>query len=346
MSLGSQRTSVQLNYIDHRFSCEYKRTPLLGKLGRSRKLRSALIDDAAMFDVFHTHGLWRYVNVYPARAAQNSHRPFVLSPMGMLAPSALRFSAISKQIFSALAQRKALASVSAFHATSEQEYIDIRGYGLTQPVAIIPHGIDIIDKIPTAQVPVGAATVLFLGRLHPIKALDRLLLAWRRIQEEFPDWALEIVGPSEGGYQDTLKKIVEDHGLRSVKFTGAVDGLEKQQLLQRAEVFALPSLSENFAIAVAESLAAGTPVIASKGTPWQGLDTHSCGWWVDNDVDTLVATLRDAMSRTTADRQAMGERGRAWMEQDFGWDGIARGMAAVYRWLAEGGERPDCVRVD
>ena len=86
---------------------------------------------------------------------------------------------------------------------------------------------------------------------------------------------------------------------------------------------------------VAESLAAGTPVIVSKGAPWSGMDQNDAGWWIEIGVDPLVACLKDALSSSPVELAAMGENGRAWMERDFLWDGIGAKMAATYRWLCD-----------
>ena len=94
---------------------------------------------------------------------------------------------------------------------------------------------------------------------------------------------------------------------------------------------------------MAEALAAGVPVITTKGAPWQDLETHDCGWWVDIGVEPLVQALTEAVSLTDAQRQAMGARGRALVERKYSWDHVAEEMAGVYRWLLGQGERPDCV---
>jgi len=105
----------------------------------------------------------------------------------------------------------------------------------------------------------------------------------------------------------------------------------------------LPSLSENFALTVAESLMRGVPVVATKGTPWAGLETHMCGQWVSGDIDSLGAAMSGMMGMTAGERRMMGLRGRRWMLTDFAWEGVARDYLAVYRWLAGNGPKPTVV---
>ena len=107
----------------------------------------------------------------------------------------------------------------------------------------------------------------------------------------------------------------------------------------------MPTLSENFALTVAESLAVGTPVISTKGAPWEGLKENECGWWIEHGIEPLVDAMREAMSMSPERRIEMGKNGRNWMLKDFSWKTIAQKMATVYQWLDEGGEPPSYVRV-
>jgi len=329
-------------YRDRRFKRDLTEFGPLRRLGASGAMRHALLTSEA--EIFHTHGLWMMPNVYPAQAARAYSRPFILSPHGMLGKAALQFSDLKKRVFWALLQAKAARQLACLHATAKQEYEDIRAFGLKQPVAIIPNGIDIQPvRIPSGNFGKSSPFVLSLGRIHPIKALDRLIQAWALVDADFPQWRLKIVGPSEIGHGDQLRQLARELNLASVDISGPVFGEEKTALLAGAELFALSTLHENFGMTVAESLAVGTPAISTKGAPWAGLQTHECGWWVDHGVEPLAAALRTAMSMSPEKRRAMGARGRAWMEREFGWESSARDMLEVYHWLVEGGERPGCV---
>jgi glycosyltransferase involved in cell wall biosynthesis len=131
-----------------------------------------------------------------------------------------------------------------------------------------------------------------------------------------------------------------------VSIEGPVAGDAKTAAYREADLFVLPTLNENFAISVAEALAAGTPVIATKGAPWHGLEREGCGWWIDHGVEPLVAALTKAMTMRPGVLQKMGAKGREWMARDFSWDRVARDMLDVYRWLASGGEVPSTVRLN
>lgn len=326
--------------------CDRRFARSLPWLWPARRLGVSLALDRALakgtHDVWHTHGLWMMPNIYPARHAVRAKASLLLSPRGMMSAEAMRFSAGRKRLFWGL-QRRALAAVDCFHATSEEEAEGIRALGFAQPVAIIPNGIDLPDIEA-----VGAARqreVVSLGRIHPKKGLDWLIAAWARVEREFPDWRLRIIGPDEGGHAAQLAAQAGSLGVTRVTIEPPVLGAEKWRLLHGATLFALPTRNENFAMTVAESLACATPVISTRGAPWSGLALENCGWWIDCGVEPLAEALRRAMTLPPARLAEMGANGRAWMQRDFAWDSVARRMMAVYAWLRGLGERAVDVRV-
>jgi glycosyltransferase involved in cell wall biosynthesis len=261
----------------------------------------------------------------------------------MLAPAALRFSAWKKHIFWAFIQRRAFAKAAAWHATSVQEADEIRAFGIKDPVGVIPNGVDLPDQIANHDPARSTRTVLFLSRIHPHKGLQTLLEAWRQLAQDRADWQLVIAGPDEGGHRAMLEAIVRDKRVPRVVFSDPVYGEPKYTLFAGADLFVLPTLSENFGIAVAEALAAGVPAIVTNGAPWKGLNTNRCGWWIKQGIDPLLAALGEATSLPSSERQAMGLRGREWVLRDFGWEAIGREMKDLYRWVAGQGDRPSCI---
>jgi len=345
-SLGAP-TQIVSNGVQHTlFSNNLSWAGPLARLGVSAEMNIALSKSKS--DVLHTHGFWMMPTVYPANAAKASGARLIHSPHGMLGRDALRFSRRKKFIFWHLYQKQALEMVSCFRATAESEAEDIRALGLRQPIAIIPNGVD-LPKLEAAETrfedcPTASPFVLSLGRVHPKKGLDRLISAWAMVVAEFPNWKLRIVGPNEGNHADELNRQIISAGLtRSVSLEAPIFGEEKTKLMREAQVFALPTLHENFAMTVAESLAVGTPVISTKGAPWSGLAEHKCGFWIEHGADAMAGALRSAMSMTNAERRIMGERGREWMLRDFSWEGVAERMETCLNWFVRQGHRPDWI---
>lgn len=324
---------------EQRFVWDYARTPILRALRASSDLAHNLRYEAVSADVIHNHGMWLLPNVYAGREGARAKRPVVIAPRGMLSAAALSFSTRKKQLFWRLLQARATAAAACYHATSEQEYQEIRAFGLNVPVAVIPNGIDVegLPKLPQSG---ETRTMLSLGRIHPKKGLDLLLRAWKTIEPFRPEWRLRIIGPAEGGHDVQLKRLAAELGLARVAIESAVYGADKVRAYREANLFVLSTLNENFGVTVAEALAAGVPVIATRGAPWKGLDEQGCGWWVDSGAESLSAALLRATAMPEQELLALGERGRAWMERDFSWVHVAESMLQLYAWLAGQGDRP------
>ena len=295
--------------------------------------------------ILHDNGLWGRANIAASRAALAANLPYVVSAHGMLAPWALAHRSLKKRVAWGAYERRRLAGAHGLLATAEAERADIRRAVSRVPIATIPGGVDVPGVLPAR--PAGPPTLLFMSRIHPVKNLIALLDAWAVLsaQPRFGAWRLRIVGPDEGGHLATVRAHAERLGVSRVDFAGPVADADKSSAYAAADLFVLPSLTENFGVVVAEALAHGLPVVTTHGAPWAGVRDHGCGWWVAPDAAALADALGDAMARAPQDRAAMGARGRAWVARDFGWDGIAARTAAFYTWLLHGGQRPDFVDV-
>jgi glycosyltransferase involved in cell wall biosynthesis len=290
---------------------------------------------AAWADVVHLNALYNFTTFPALIAARAAGKPVVWSARGALTRWKNTRHAHTKDAWE-LVCRALVPRRTVLHVTSqaEREQAELRMKGLR--AALVPNGVDIPGAWPRPA-PGETLRVLYLGRLNPIKGLDNLIAACglllRRGEGRF---SLTVAGGGDADYLAGLTRAVAEHGLsRHVTFLGEVPPSEKGRLFAAADLFVMPSFTENFGLAIAEALAHGVPVIAGRGTPWEGLHAEDAGLWVPNDPDSLADALATARLRPLPE---MGARGRAWMERDFSWDRAASEMLAVYeRLLAEPG---------
>lgn len=325
----------------------YHRSSILNLRGLewSSALSAGLKQICRTADIIHSNSLWMIPNIYPYKAVAGTRCKLVTAPRGTLSPCSLNRSKFKKKIFWMLAQKAALRRTDMFHATSEKEYDEIRNAGYRQPIAVVPIGMD-IPQIGNKNLKMSDRPfrrVAFFGRLHPIKAVSNLVKAWGMIPNN--NWELVIAGPDCGAKPD-LESIVRSQNLPRVRFVGEINGADKYTFLSQADIYVLPSLTENFGITLAEALACGTPCIASQGTPWSGLEREKAGRWIPIGVEPLAAALKDMMAMSDDERRVMGERGRTWIERDFSWQGIGFKMKKAYEWLLGMGEKPEWVVCD
>ncbi|MCS3824342.1 glycosyltransferase [Salinibacter ruber] len=293
-------------------------------------------------DVVHDHGLWLPSNIISAVETYRRGVPHVVSPHGMLEPWAIQHRGWKKKAAWYGYQRTILERADVLHATAPMEAQNLRDFGLSAPIAVIPNGVPLPDTWKQEPSSENRRQALFLSRIHPKKGLPNLIEAWSRVQ---PDgWDLIIAGPDENDHRREVAAAVEEHGLGDVvSFPGPVRGEDKWALYRESDLFVLPTHSENFGVVVAEALASGIPALTTTGAPWRVLGEEDCGWWTEPKVDTIASALADAVSRSDEERLAMGQRGRGVVEERFSWAHVAEELRTVYEWIRGGRARPDCV---
>lgn len=295
--------------------------------------------------VVHVHGLWTSFEWRACAYARRSGLPLVMSPHGMLEPWALAHKKTKKWLAWHLYQRRLLARADLLVVNSWNEYRTMRRMGLKAPVAVIENGVETHGSDHLVARSDTRKSVLFLSRLCPVKGIFDLLEAWARLPSGH-GYDLRIYGQAEPGYAQQVAAAIERLGLgASVALKGPVFGADKWQAFRNADLFVLPSYSENFGIVVAESLLTGLPVITTRATPWECLESEGLGWLVENDPGQLADALQQAMSLPEARRQQMGVRGADYAQRHFLWPAIIDKYVETYAWIAGlQSRRPSWVR--
>nr|WP_226895242.1 glycosyltransferase [Luteolibacter marinus] len=317
------------------------------------------LDSFGRPDLVHDHGIWLPCHRQVAKACAARGIPRIASPRGMLEPWALNHKKWKKRAAWWLYQKRDLQAAAGLHATADSEARQLRRLGLKAPMVVAANGVTVpilesgfLTRFDSQEAgceagglpngfgfeeagckPALHRTALFLSRIHPKKGLPMLVEAWARVRPE--GWSMRVVGPDEGGHRGEVERLVAGAGLTDCwSFANSLEGDDKWRAMAAADLFVLPTHSENFGIVVAESLACGVPVITTTAAPWQGLRDHGCGWWVEPDAAALGAALDEATRVEASGLREMGRSGREWMAADFGWEGIARKMEAFYQEVA------------
>ena len=293
-------------------------------------------------DVVHIHALWTPWLFRVFLWAKRRHIPIVWSPHGMLAPWAMAHKRWKKFLPWWLYQRSALRQADLLHATTDLEARWIRDLGFHAPIAEVPLGTDFSAGGP----PLAARphNVLFVGRIYPVKGLDLLLRAWATLAPTLrAEWRLILVGPDQAGHRAELLALAQTLGLKAqvatlesvraaeVTFTGPLFGNDKDAAYHVAQLLVLPSHTENFGVTIPDALASGMPAIASAATPWAILEERGCGAQFELTPASLAATLTRFLSLPDAERQAMGERGRALVRERYTWPAVGHALESAYQ---------------
>lgn len=297
-------------------------------------------------DLFHIQGLWLYLSHATASYAQKNKVPYIVTLRGMLYPQALAESAMVKKISLWLYQRRDLQCAACIQATCKEEMEHYRNLGFTNPVAVIPNPIDLGNFIDRPIPPKPYFKIGYLGRVHPRKRIERLIYAMSALQEKIDDAELVVIGSGDENYESFLKNEVRRLKLSNVTFTGFLTGEKKDATISGLSVLAAPSDFENFGNIVTEALVRGVPVIASTGMPWQELETHQCGWWINNDQDSINNTILKAYEIGEAERIRMGLNGKRLMKENYSVEVLGEKMMKLYEWVLGRRNKPDFVYED
>lgn len=274
-------------------------------------------------DVVHVHAIWTPFSVRMLRWCAKNSIPYIVSPHGCLMPRVLQKGRLKKWIFLNLLLRPLLNKARCWHCTGKGEITACQASGFDGPFSVVPLGCNLPE--PGAQ---KKNIVLFLGRISEEKGLRLLLCAWKALEIE--DWALVLAGPDWFGERKVLEEIIKCESIPNVCFAGAADEKMKDKLYREAKLFVLPSPMENFSAVVLEALAYSIPVIATKGTPWQELQTNKCGWWIDHGQKALETALKSAISLADDVRVQMGARGRELVAGKYSWDKVSASILTLY----------------
>lgn len=330
-------------------------------------------------DLVHVHGLWQFSSAAARAWHGKTRKPYLVSPHGMLEPWALRNSAWKKALGWFAFERTHLSSARCIRALCENEACAIRGLGLTNPICVIPNGVDIPPlgnrsnngklsdgaELETAAKEIQYAEafnhlkasrklLLYLGRIHPKKGLPNLLKAWAGLRAS-AEWVLVIAGWDQQGHEGELRRLADELHIgwsdgtseiradTSLLFPGPQFGAAKEEWLRRCDGFILPSFGEGVPTAVLEAWAHGKPVLMTPQCNLPEGFATAAALCIEPSPDSIAGGLQEFFRLNAREREEIGSRGLALVSANFAWWRLAADLKAVYRWVAAAGPKPACV---
>jgi len=298
----------------------------------SWKITIAFLLDEIKPDIVHVNCCWLPACASVQRIAQKRGYKVMLTPHGMLEPWIIKRHYWTRKVPALwLYQKAAVQRADCVQATAESERDNLLKLGYNSNIKVVRLGID-AESIEMKRSWKKSRHILFLSRVHVKKGINFLVEAADVLRNELQGYKILVAGEGNADYVEAMKRMICDRGLQDiVQLIGGVYGDEKWRLFQTSDFFVLPTHSENFGLAIAESLASSTPVITTVGTPWSDLNSSEAGAWIEIGTEPLVETLRRFLSLSEDELETMGRNGRRLIETKYSAHVMAEQMMEVYK---------------
>jgi glycosyltransferase involved in cell wall biosynthesis len=304
----------------------------------SRSLTTWLWQHISEYDLLHVHAIFSYTSTIAMAIARIQKVPYINRPLGQLCTWSLQQSKLRKQIYLNVIERSNLLRCQSLHFTALQEQEEFNQLGLNIPSFILPHGVQVPNLIPDAQfqirtslqIPECFPILLFMSRIHPKKGLEYLISALGKLKEY--NFALIIAGSGESDYVQQLQDLLVTEGISDrTHLVGFVKGESKNLYLQGADLFTLTSHSENFGVAVIESLAAGTPVLITDGVAIAPMvQAQNIGYVTKLEINAIATTLENFFQNFD-NNQFSKQKTQQIIAENYSWQSISAQLATIYQ---------------
>jgi glycosyltransferase involved in cell wall biosynthesis len=291
-----------------------------------------------LFDLVHIHGLFSFSGVAAGAIAFVRRVPYVVRPYGTLMAYGVeqrrpRLKRLSLLFF----EGPILRNATFVHFTSTAELDEARRIGIPFKAVVIPLGVEVAplaetDLSDASERPKSdAKTVLYLSRIDPKKNIEGLLRAFAVVRETYPDAVLLIAGSGSLNYVLALKKLAAELAIEeNLQWLGHVEGTRKLGAFLAAQIFTLPSFSENFGVAAVEAMLLGLPCILGEGVAIaKEVSEAGAGLVVAPHPPTIAAAIVRLLDDDDY-RRRMGERAKSYAEREYSTAKMTQRLMALY----------------
>lgn len=283
-------------------------------------------------DVIHIQGLWSFFPAIIGILVKLLVRPvLIISPRGMLENWSLNQSKRKKSFALLTYQGYLLKNADYIHVTAFSEELNVLKMFPKARTKIIPNGISCDDFIASDTEQFGKVkTILFLSRIHKKKGIELLIESWQNLEYLWNDWRVCVIGDGDSNYINSLRNMIISMKLSSIRIYDPLYGQEKIKAYHSADLFVLPTYSENFGIVVAEALASGLPVITTNGTPWSEIGRENIGEIINPSAEELTKAITKWTNLTSDERLAVGKKGQELIRKKYDIRNIALKFEELY----------------
>lgn len=293
----------------------------------------SLWKDIKKADVVHIQSIFSFPTPMALIYSKMFNKTVLLSPRGSLCKWGLEEKSSFKNRWLKLLINPFIKNIY-WHATSLEEMQDIKDLYPNAKIKLITDGVNcknyildknisqkkFIKKFCKKEIENVSKIIVSMGRIHKVKGFDILIKSFYEALKIDKNMILLIAGKDDG-FKSELDSLINELNLENrVFFTGDLYDKDKVEFLANADLFVLPSHTENFGIVYAESLASGTPIIASKNTPWSVVEDYSCGKWVENSVEETSKAIIEILQK---DREIM-RKNSIELALKYDWQSIAK----------------------
>lgn len=316
------------------FDCYYfPYAPVASWYLYSSAMRYRLKQLVQSFDLVHIHGTWLYPTAVASAVARRFGVPYIIRPRGNLNRHAMRQKRRRKLLYAWLVERRNLDRAAAIQFANDDEAEEASEFRLAAPRLIVSNAVDVPEAELLARLKgrfralfpdlMGKTVVLFLGRINPIKGLDRLISAFAEVIRTQPECRLVMAGPDTNGFSHQVQAWLEQYGLRSFALLpGPLDGEDKLAALADSDIFCLPSYQEAHSIALTEALACSLPAVITNTARGPDIEAAGAGLVCSGDPSSLSA----ALLRLVCDREMReisAQNARRLVEERYTWVRVA-----------------------
>lgn len=311
-------------------------------------LKAACYEKVKDCDMVYVNGVWTYATIAGAGAAIRARIPFVISLHGSFMHWSMSQKPIKKRAYLFLIERYLINKATAIHCTTQLEQQQLSKWHFSPPVVTIPNALDVNPflELPSRGklraslgIPPEGTLTIFVGRLHKMKRIDLMIRGFAPVAKKVPEAHLLLVGPEDDGSGQKAQALAMALGLRDqIHFAGMLTGTDLLQAYADADLKVLVSHRENFAMAVAEAMAAGLPVLV---TPEVGLAEEVVNAGAGVCVSSQSEEIAQAWLHLLANpelRHTMGQRGRNLVQNNFSSTIVAQRMLDFLRTVTEKGK--------